>query len=64
MNLVRTGARVLARGARLGSAALAGLGAALLALGWLHRHPKRELVYSKNLKKGEALRVQLVKPEE
>jgi len=54
----------LARGARSGSAALAGLGATLLAVGWLRRRPKRVLVYSKTLKKGEALRVRLVEPDD
>jgi hypothetical protein len=64
MNLVRSGARALARGARSGSSALAGLGAALLAVGLLRRQPKRELIFSKKLKKGEALRIQLVEPDE
>ena len=64
MNLVHRGARALARGVRTGDAALAGLGAALLALGWLRREPKRELIYSRTLKKGEALRIKLAKPDE
>ena len=65
MNLVQGGFRALARGVRVGDAALAALGAALLAVGWLrHGEAKRELIYSQTLKKGEQLRIQLAKPEE
>ena len=62
MDLIRQGARALFGGARRGSTPLTGLGAALLAVGWLRKltRPKRELLYSRNLRRGEAVRVRLL----
>lgn len=66
MNLIGTGLRQLAGGLRRGNAALAGLGAALMAVGWLRRtaRPKRELLYARTLKPGETLRIRLVEGDE
>ncbi|MCJ7724823.1 MAG: hypothetical protein MUP76_00330 [Acidimicrobiia bacterium] len=62
MNLIRDGARALFGGARRGSTPLVGLGAAMLAMGWVRRlyRPNRELLFSKTLRKGEALRIRLL----
>ena len=66
MNLMRNGARALFRGARQGSSPLAGFGAAMLAAGWIRRISRspRELVYTRTLRKGEALRIRLLGPDE
>lgn len=49
-------------GARRGNGPLVGLGAAMLALGWLKRlyRPDRELIYSRTLRRGEAIRIKLL----
>jgi hypothetical protein len=62
VNLIKNGARALFGGARRGNAALTGLGAALLAAGWVRRRyrPDRELLYSRTLRKGEAVRIRLL----
>ncbi len=66
MNLIRQGARALFGGARRGSAPLTGLGAALLVVGWLRRlaRPKRELIYARNLRKGETVGIRLLRSGE
>jgi hypothetical protein len=66
MDLLRSGSRFLARGARTGSSGWAGLGAALLAVGWLRKRarPDRELLYARTLKQGEALRIRLAGSDE
>jgi len=66
MDLIWTGLRHLAGGARRGNPALAGLGAALAAVGLIRRstRPKRELLYARNLKKGEGLRIRLLDGDE
>lgn len=62
MDLLRTGARALAGGARRGNPGLAGLGTALLVLGWMRRRrrPKREILFARTLQPGEALRIRLL----
>ena len=61
MDLISNGARALARAARVGNAGMAGLGTALLALGWLRKlYRGRELLYARTLKPGEAIRVRLM----
>ncbi|HSR14388.1 MAG TPA: hypothetical protein VLL51_01455 [Gemmatimonadales bacterium] len=62
MDLIRQGTRAFFGGARRGSTALTGLGAALLAIGWVRRlaRPKRELLYSRDLRKGDSLRIRLL----
>jgi hypothetical protein len=59
VNLLRTGARALAGGARRGNPGLAGLGTALLIVGWMRRRrrPKREILYARALRPGEGLRI-------
>ncbi len=66
MDLIRYGARALFGGARRGSSPLAGLGAVLLAVGWLRKlsRPKRELIYSRNLRHGETVRIRLLESGE
>ncbi len=66
MDPLRTGAKLLSRGMRGGNAALTFVGALLAARGilrWLDR-PDRELLYSKRLKPGEAIKIGLVKGPE
>gem|GEM_PF-1520701 len=62
MDLLRTGARALAGGARRGNPGLAGLGTALLLLGWMRRRrrPNRELLFARTLRPREALRIRLL----
>ena len=66
MNLIRTGARVLAGGARRGNGVLSGLGTALLVVGWLRRRakPRKRLLYARTLRGGEVLRIRLVGSDE
>lgn len=66
MDLIRQGARAFFGGARRGSTPLTGLGAALLALGWIRRlaRPKRELIYARDLRKGEAVRIRLLQNDD
>ena len=45
----------------VGNTGLTGLGAALLALGWLRRlYRGRELLYARDLKPGDAIRIRLL----
>lgn len=62
-NLVRTGLIWLFRGARRGQSPVSAVGAAIALFGWLRsrRGPDKELVYARNLKKGEAVTVKLVR---
>ena len=62
VDLFKDGARTLFGGARRGNSPLVGLGAAMLALGWLRRlyRPDRELIYSRKLRRGDAIRVRLL----
>ena len=66
MDLFKDGARTLFGGARRGNSPLFGLGAAMLALGWVRKlyRPNRELIYMRNLKKGEAIRIRLLGGDE
>ena len=66
MNLLRAGARTLAGGARRGNPGLAGLGTALLVVGWMRRRrgPRRRLLYARTLRPGDALRIRLIDPGE
>ena len=65
MTPITRGLKFLARGARTGNAGFAGLGAALVAYGWVKRNarPKRELLFARTLKPGDALRIRLLGPE-
>jgi hypothetical protein len=66
VDLLRFGARTLAGGARRGNPGLAGLGTALLVLGWMRRRrrPGRDLLYARTLRPGEALRIRMLGPDE
>jgi hypothetical protein len=66
VNLIRSGARALAGGARRGSPGLAGLGTALVILGWMRRHrrPRRELLFARTLRPGDAWRIRLLPDDE
>jgi len=62
VDFFKDGARTLFGGARKGNTPLVGLGAAMMALGWarkLYRND-RELIYSRTLKKGQAIRIRLL----
>jgi hypothetical protein len=61
MEHLRTGARLLSRGMRGGNAAVTLVGAVLAARAvakWLDR-PDRELLYSRKLKPGQGLRIEI-----
>ena len=62
MDLIKNGARALFGGARRGNTPLVGLGAVMLAMGWVRRRyrPDRELIYSRTLRKGDAVRIRLL----
>jgi len=62
VNMLHRGLRFAFRGARRGNAALTGAGAALAAVGFVQRmvRPKRELLWAKTLKPGEAYRIRLL----
>ncbi len=66
MDLLRNGARALAGGARRGNPGLAGWGTALLIYGWMRRRrrPKREILYARTLRPGEALRIRALAPDQ
>ena len=66
MKLLRTGTRALAGGARRGNAGLAGLGTALLVIGWMRRRrrPQREMLYARTLRPGEGLRIRALGSDE
>jgi hypothetical protein len=59
VNILRIGARALAGGARKGNGALAGVGAAMVAIALLRRTggPRRRLLYARTLEEGETLRI-------
>jgi hypothetical protein len=65
VDLLNNGLRSLAGGARRGNGLLTAAGAAFLAFEWIRRttRPKRELLFSRKLKPGEALRIRLVEDE-
>jgi hypothetical protein len=64
-SLLTNGLRYLFGGARRGQTGLAGVGAAMTIVGWLRRRaaPKRELLWAKNLKNGETVKVRMVRGE-
>jgi len=66
MDLVGTGLRRVLGAIRSQNVPLVLMGAALLAIGLARRldGPKRELVYSQKLKKGESVRVRLARADE
>ncbi|MBP1632461.1 MAG: hypothetical protein H6R33_931 [Actinobacteria bacterium] len=66
MDLLRTGFVTLAGGARRGNPGMAGLGAAMLIVGWLRRRraPRRSLLYARTLRPGESLRVHALRRDE
>lgn len=59
MNLKKLGITALASGARKGNSSFAGLGAGLVLIGWLRQRarPKKELLWSKTLRPGQAVRI-------
>lgn len=59
------GLNFLFGGARRGQTGLAGLGAVMTIVGWLRRRrgPDRELLWAKNLKDGETVKIRLVRGE-
>jgi hypothetical protein len=61
--LLANGLTYLFRGARRGQAPLSGVGAAMAIVGIVRnrRRPDRELIYARNLKDGEAVRVRLMR---
>lgn len=63
--LMALGLRQMFGGMRRGQTPLAALGAAMSVVGWLRQRsgPKRELIYAKNLKEGQALKIRLVRGE-
>ncbi len=66
VNMVRIAARTLAAGARPGNTALAGLGAAVLAVGLLRRRApsRRRLLYARTLSEGETIRIAVRGPKD
>lgn len=65
MNWIGHGLRFLFGGARRGQTGLAGLGAVMSLVGWIRRRsgPQRELLWAKNLKDGETVRIKMVRGE-
>jgi hypothetical protein len=66
MEQLRTGARLLSRGMRGGNTFVTLIGAVLAARAvarWLDR-PDRELLYTKRLKPGQALRIEVPSVED
>ena len=59
MDVIRTGIRALAGGARRGNALLAGVGTAAAVVGALRRfaRPRKQLLYARTLRSGETLRI-------
>ena len=57
------GLRQLFGGARRGQPGLAGLGAALTAIGWMRsrRRSGKELIYSRTLKPGETIKIRMLR---
>lgn len=66
MNIIRTGIRALAGGARRGNALLAGLGTAAAVVGAFRRfaRPEKRLLYARTLRPGETVRIRHVGPDE
>lgn len=64
MRLIGSATRRLLGGIRAGDPKVVLLGAAIAAIGLVRRlgPPKRQLVYSRNLKKGEAIQIRLAEP--
>jgi hypothetical protein len=62
VDLLNNGLRSLAGGARRGNGIITAFGVALLAYEWIRRttRPKRELLFSRTLRPGEALRIRLL----
>lgn len=65
MKILRIGLRQLFRGARTGQPGLAGLGAVLVILGWSRKRRSRDQkpLYSQKLRKGQAIRIRLLRGE-
>jgi hypothetical protein len=65
MDLIGFGARRALGGIRGGDPRWAAIGALALVIGVLRRlnQPKRELLYSQDLKPGAAVRIQLAEPK-
>jgi hypothetical protein len=65
VNLLNNGLRSLAGGARRGNALITAFGAVLLASEWIRRttRPKRELLFARTLRPGDALRVRFLDGE-
>ena len=63
--MLRNGLHYLFGGARRGQSGLAGLGAAMSIYGWLRqrRGPERELLWARNLKDGETVKIKMVRGE-
>jgi hypothetical protein len=59
VDIIRSGIRALAGGARRGNALLAGLGTAATVVGALRRfaRPRKQLLYARTLRTGETLRI-------
>lgn len=57
------GVQQLLSGLRRGSSGGAGLGAALVLLGWMreHRRPAKERIYSRRLREGETMKIRLMR---
>jgi hypothetical protein len=53
-------------GARTGNSFLAGLGAAVSIVGWMRsrRGPAKQLVFARNLREGEAIKVRFMRGNE
>ncbi|WKZ82914.1 MAG: hypothetical protein QY307_01280 [Acidimicrobiia bacterium] len=60
------GARTLASGLRRGNAAVAALGAAILALAWVRRTagPRSQLVHAEKVVRGEAIEIRVTRPRD
>jgi hypothetical protein len=62
VNLIKDGARILFGGARKGNRPMVGLGGVMLAMGWVRTRyrPNRELLFSRTLRKGDAIRIRML----
>ncbi len=65
-NTIWRGLQWLFGGARTGNSFLAGLGTAVSIVGWMRkrRGPAKELVFAKNLREGEAIKVRFMRGDE
>ena len=63
---IRKGLQWMFGGARTGNSFLAGLGAAVSIVGWMRsrRGPAKQLVFAKNLREGEAIKVRFLRGDE